>query len=194
MIGSSNRASALRRTSHGIAAAIVLLGPLFPAFGEQPLQTLLVGLDHRPVISLNGDWHYLVDQSPSRALYAEHGAINDKSYAMNEHPNIIGKHNEEYDFSTAPTLKVPGDWNTQVPSSSTTRASSGISETSTHSPNLAPVRSSTSVQQTTARTFGSTRNGSAIMKAASRRSIAKSPLCSTPAPTLSSSPSMPPAW
>ena len=115
MIGSSNRASALRRTSHGITAAIVLLGPLFPAFGEQPLQTLLVGLDHRPVISLNGDWHYLVDQSPSRALYAEHGAINDKSYAMNEHPNIIGKHNEEYDFSTAPTLKVPGDWNTQVP-------------------------------------------------------------------------------
>ena len=115
MIGSSNRASALRRTSHGIAAAIVLLGPLFPAFGEQPLQTLLVGLDHRPVISLNGDWHYLVDQSPSRALYAEHGAINVKSYAMNEHPNIIGKHNEEYDFSTAPTLKVPGDWNTQVP-------------------------------------------------------------------------------
>jgi beta-glucuronidase len=74
-----------------------------------------VGLDHRRVISLNGDWHYLVDQSPSRALYAEHGAINDKSYAMNEHPNIIGKHNEEYDFSTAPTLKVPGDWNTQVP-------------------------------------------------------------------------------
>ena len=115
MIGSSNRASALLRTSHGIAAAIVLLGPLLPAFGEQPLQTLLVGLDHRPVISLNGDWHYLVDQSPSRALYAEHGAINDKSYAMNEHPNIIGKHNEEYDFSTAPTLKVPGDWNTQVP-------------------------------------------------------------------------------
>ena len=115
MIGSSTRASALRRTSHGIAAAIVLLGSLSPAFGEQPLQTLLVGLDHRPVISLNGDWHYLVDQSPSRALYAEHGAINDKSYAMNEHPNIIGKHNEEYDFSTAPTLKVPGDWNTQVP-------------------------------------------------------------------------------
>ncbi len=34
---------------------------------------------------------------------------------MNEHPNIVGRHNEEYDFATAPTLKVPGDWNTQVP-------------------------------------------------------------------------------
>src|ERR1017187_5833225 len=33
---------------------------------------------------------------------------------MNTRPNIVGKHNEEYDFATAPTLKVPGDWNTQV--------------------------------------------------------------------------------
>ena len=34
---------------------------------------------------------------------------------MNEHPNIVGNHNVEYDFATAPTIKVPGDWNTQVP-------------------------------------------------------------------------------
>jgi beta-glucuronidase len=85
------------------------------AFGQQPLQTLLVGIDHRSVTSLNGEWHYLVDQSPARALYMASGEINDKSYALNEHPNIVGKHNQEYDFATAPTLKVPGDWNTQVP-------------------------------------------------------------------------------
>src|SRR6266702_722979 len=79
-------------------------------------QTLLVGVDHRTTVSLNGDWHYLVDQSPARALYTGTGAINDKSYAMNTRPNIsTGPHNEEYDFSTAPTLRVPGDWNTQVP-------------------------------------------------------------------------------
>ena len=72
-------------------------------------------VDHRTVTSLNGDWHYLVDQSPARALYTPNGEINDKSYALNEHPNIVGKHNQEYDFSTAPTLKVPGDWNTQIP-------------------------------------------------------------------------------
>jgi beta-glucuronidase len=86
-----------------------------PACAQQPLETLLVGSDHRPVTSLDGDWHYLVDQSPGRALYTASGEINDKSYALNEHPNIVGKHNQEYDFSTAPTLKVPGDWNTQVP-------------------------------------------------------------------------------
>jgi len=86
-----------------------------PASGQQPLQTLLVGVDRRTVTSLDGDWHYLVDQSPGRALYTGGGDINDKSYALNTHPNIVGKHNEEYDFATAPTLKVPGDWNTQVP-------------------------------------------------------------------------------
>jgi beta-glucuronidase len=115
MIGSSNRPAALHCTARNITAALVFLVLIIPACSQQPLQTLLVGVDRRPVTSLNGDWHYLVDQSPARALYTANGEINDKSYARNEHPNLFGKHNEEYDFSTAPTLKVPGDWNTQVP-------------------------------------------------------------------------------
>jgi beta-glucuronidase len=86
-----------------------------PAFSQQTFQTLLVGVDHRAVASLDGDWHYLVDQAPAPALYTSTGEIKDKTYALNEHPNLVGKHNQEYDFSTAPTLKVPGDWNTQVP-------------------------------------------------------------------------------
>jgi beta-glucuronidase len=115
MIGSSNRPAALRCTARNISAALVFLVPIIPVCSQQPFQTLLVGVDRRPVTSLNGDWHYLVDQSPARALYTANGEINDKSYARNEHPNLIGKHNEEYDFSTAPALKVPGDWNTQIP-------------------------------------------------------------------------------
>ncbi len=87
----------------------------WPALAQQPFQTLLVGIDHRHVTSLDGDWHYLVDQAPARDLYTDKGSINDHGYAMNTHPNISsGPHNEEYDFATAPTLKVPGDWNTQV--------------------------------------------------------------------------------
>jgi beta-glucuronidase len=86
-----------------------------PASSQQPLQTLLVGVDRRTVTSLDGDWHYLIDQSPGQALYNANGEINDKSYATNTHPNIVGKHNSEYDFAPAPTLKVPGDWNTQIP-------------------------------------------------------------------------------
>jgi beta-glucuronidase len=87
---------------------------LLPAIAQQPMKTLLVGVDHRSVMSLNGEWHYLVDQPPARALYAPDGKVRDNGYALNTHPNInSGPHNEEYDFATAPTLKVPGDWNTQ---------------------------------------------------------------------------------
>jgi beta-glucuronidase len=79
-------------------------------------QTLIVGIDRRTTTSLNGNWHYLVDQAPFRELYTGDGHINDLGYGMNTHPNIDGgEHNDEYDFSTAPTLRVPGDWNTQVP-------------------------------------------------------------------------------
>jgi beta-glucuronidase len=88
---------------------------LLPAVAQQPLQTLLVGVDRRTVTSLDGDWHYLVDAPPASQLYLSNGQINDRGYAMNTHPNLVGKHNQEYDFATAPTIKVPGDWNTQVP-------------------------------------------------------------------------------
>lgn len=97
------------------ALLVVTLVTCSRALAQQPLMTLLAGIDHRTVTSLNGPWHYLVDQSPARALYTTNGEINDHSYAMNEHPNLVGQHNQEYDFATAPTIRVPGDWNTQVP-------------------------------------------------------------------------------
>lgn len=103
----------------GFRSAFVLLasfGVALPVLAQQPLKTLLVGVDHRSVTSLNGDWHYLVDQPPARGLYTPQGKVRDNGYALNSHPNISsGPHNEEYDFATAPTLKVPGDWNTQDP-------------------------------------------------------------------------------
>ena len=115
MIQLSKRSAVLRLVPRDTATLLLCLGLILPGLGQQPLQTLLVGIDHRTVTSLNGDWHYLVDQAPGRALYAGNGEINDRSYALNEHPNIVGNHNEEYDFATAPTIKVPGDWNTQIP-------------------------------------------------------------------------------
>ena len=64
------------------------------------LNTLLVGADRRPVTSLNGDWHYLVDQPPASSLYGPGGKIRDNGYALNSHPNISsGPHNDEYDFA-----------------------------------------------------------------------------------------------
>jgi beta-glucuronidase len=96
--------------------SLVCCASTVASFAQQPLRTLLVGVDHRSVTSLDGDWHYLVDQPPGRSLYTGEGKIRDNGYALNTHPNInSGPHNEEYDFATAPTLKVPGDWNTQDP-------------------------------------------------------------------------------
>ena len=115
MILSSVRATGLGAIFLGSVLMFGCLAFTIPASGQQPLQTLLVGVDRRTVTSLDGDWHYLVDQSPAQALYNANSEINDKSYAMNTHPNIVGKHNSEYDFASAPTLKVPGDWNTQIP-------------------------------------------------------------------------------
>lgn len=95
------------------AAAVSLS---FGVQAQQPLKTLLVGIDHRTTLSLNGDWHYLVDQPPARGLYTLDGQVRDNGYALNTHPNISsGPHNDEYDFSTAPTMKIPGDWNSQDP-------------------------------------------------------------------------------
>ena len=66
---------------------------------------------NRQAMTLNGDWHYLVDVQ-------EEGYYD---YRMN--PTRWGFFNNakpqrpedliEYDFDAAPTMKVPGDWNTQ---------------------------------------------------------------------------------
>ena len=118
----------------------VVLGSLFCAsatngISQQPLKTLIVGVDHRQTQSLNGNWHYLVEQPPARELYDDTGSVRDTGYAQNTHPNISsGPHNSEYDFSVAPTLKVPGDWNTQDPTLFRFEASCGTSVTSSSSP------------------------------------------------------------
>jgi len=106
----------------GGAMSRCILGVVFgsfsflPVFAQQPLRTLLVDVDHRPLTSLDGSWHYLVDQS-GRALYTADGKVRDDGYARNAHPVLVGERrgSQEYDFATAPTLKVPGDWNTQDP-------------------------------------------------------------------------------
>ena len=107
---------------HTLLTAAAALTQLFGAFlahqlaAQTPLRTLIVGVDHRKTVSLDGPWHYLVEQPPFRELYDDKGNIRDNGYALNTHPNISsGPHNSEYDFNTAPTMNIPGDWNTQDP-------------------------------------------------------------------------------
>ena len=77
----------------------------------------MVDVNHLAVKSLDGNWHYLVDQG-GVVLYDAPGKVRDDGYARSQHPLLVGArggYSSEYDFADAPALKVPGDWNTQDP-------------------------------------------------------------------------------
>jgi beta-glucuronidase len=96
---------------------LVGLGMTAPTLRAQMLNVgtapLLVDSDHRAATSLDGDWHYIVD--PYRNGW---GGDPDKptlnGFAADKHFTLGGPL-LEYDFAKSPTLKVPGDWNTQNP-------------------------------------------------------------------------------
>ena len=74
--------------------------------------TVLVDVDHRKTTSLNGDWHYIVDPY-QKGLYTFHRELRKDGFFLNGAPEAGSEGLVEYDFSKSPTLKVPGDWNTQ---------------------------------------------------------------------------------
>ena len=65
----------------------------------------------RDIVSLNGDWHYFADPQ-EQGYYGYHmeklpwGYFND---AKPQRPTDL----IEYSFDNSPTMRVPGDWNTQ---------------------------------------------------------------------------------
>ena len=91
-----------------LSIMLVIAGAMV-AWAQQVPQ--VTNVTNRESVSLNGDWHYLVDVQ-------EEGYYD---YRMN--PTRWGFFNNakpqrpedliEYDFDAAPTMKVPGDWNTQ---------------------------------------------------------------------------------
>jgi len=68
-----------------------------------PSPIVLTGADRRPATSLNGDWATIVDPYSNGF----------SGYFRNEKAKPGDTRPTEYDFSKSPTLKVPGDWNTQ---------------------------------------------------------------------------------
>ncbi|MGA1983494.1 MAG: glycoside hydrolase family 2 TIM barrel-domain containing protein [Acidobacteriaceae bacterium] len=91
------------------AIAVVLLA--VPVAGQLKT-TVLVDADHRKALSLNGDWHYIVDPYDG-GLYTFHREIRKDGFFLDGAPEIGSSGLIEYDFSKSPTLRVPGDWNTQ---------------------------------------------------------------------------------
>jgi beta-glucuronidase len=77
----------------------------------EPQSTLLVDVDHRPAMSLDGPWHYIVD--PYRGGWGSNtDEPGTRGYAANNH-YAPGGPLQEYDFAKSPVLQVPGDWNSQ---------------------------------------------------------------------------------
>ena len=75
--------------------------------------SLIGNVLNRQTISLNGDWHYIVDIQ-EEGYYDYRMKPMRWGFFMNAKPqkpeDLI-----EYDFDASPTMKVPGDWNTQDP-------------------------------------------------------------------------------
>jgi beta-glucuronidase len=95
-----------------IALVFFFIGQM--SLNAQSAPTVLADVDHRQSLSLNGDWHFIVDPYAT-GLYTFHHELRKDGYYLNGAPEPGSDHLVEYDFAKSPTLKVPGDWNTQNP-------------------------------------------------------------------------------
>jgi beta-glucuronidase len=91
------------------ASGAAVLGQSAP---DAPI--VITGADLRPAQSLNGDWHVIPDPYQT-GLYDFHKHEIKRGWFVNEKAKPGDTGPVDYDFSKSPTLKVPGDWNTQKP-------------------------------------------------------------------------------
>ena len=91
-----------------VTAATVMLSVQMAAQKEVPAPQNVYA---RPCVSLNGDWNYLVDQQ-EQGYYDYRMNPTRWGFFLNAKPqrpsDLV-----EYDFDACPTMRVPGDWNTQ---------------------------------------------------------------------------------
>src|SRR5271165_2880139 len=73
---------------------------------------VLTGADRRPATSLNGEWASIVDPYFA-GLFSFHHVEKANGWFLNRKAKPGDPFPTEYDYSKAPKLKVPGDWNTQ---------------------------------------------------------------------------------
>jgi beta-glucuronidase len=96
-------------------ANLVIIGAVVLAAcaaSAAPAPIVLTGADRRPATSLNGDWASIIDPYFS-GLFSFHHQEKANGFFLNRKAGHDDSFPTEYDFSKAPTLKVPGDWNTQ---------------------------------------------------------------------------------
>src|ERR1035438_10486545 len=89
-----------------------LAGILTTSAWGAPAPIVLTGADRRPAISLDGDWASIVDPY-FNGLFSFHHEEKKDGFFLNRKAQPGDPFVTEYDFSKAPKLKVPADWNTQ---------------------------------------------------------------------------------
>ena len=101
----------MRRTIFHAVVALVMLTQVMPVMAQGGKVPQVANVMGRQTMSLCGEWNYIVDVQ-------EEGYYD---YRMNPTPwgffrNAKPQRPEdliEYDFDKAPTMNIPGDWNTQ---------------------------------------------------------------------------------
>ncbi len=78
---------------------------------KAPASTVLAAVDQRTAMSLDGDWHAIVDPYAT-GLQDFHGNARADGFEQNREAKAPGDL-VEYSFAKSGTLRVPGDWNTQ---------------------------------------------------------------------------------
>ena len=99
-------------------APLILLSLLTIILSAQ--DNLIINVYNRTTISLDGEWHYIIDPYENGYYNYRYEAFDQQpapwasAFFLNSKPrdstDLI-----EYDFDKMPTLQVPGDWNSQSP-------------------------------------------------------------------------------
>jgi len=89
-----------------------IAGMLTTNVWSAPAPIVLTGADRRAAISLDGDWASIVDPYFS-GLFSFHHEEKKNGWFLNRKAQPGDPFPTEIDFSKAPKLKVPADWNTQ---------------------------------------------------------------------------------
>lgn len=96
-------------------AMAMLLGSALSAVAQE---ILLTNVDNRKTTSLNGAWNAIIDPYETgyydyrRRPYDRQAQPSTSAYYSN-HRAVDKQELVEYDFDASPTLRVPGDWNSQ---------------------------------------------------------------------------------
>lgn len=100
-----------RMLSQVFAATLATASAVIPGYcAAAPV--VLTGADRRPALSLDGEWASIVDPYFS-GLFSFHHEEKANGWFLNQKAKPGDPFPIEYDYSKAPKLRVPGDWNTQ---------------------------------------------------------------------------------